>query len=215
MAKRTIHYRCEQCGKLHMAQVYEGVDVAKEPQFRSRVMDASIFDFACPDCGYVNGIIYPFVYHDPDRRFLIRLIDQTVTGDPFTSLFDTEEETDAAIKGVVEDMKQRYRFRVVRTPNDLMEKIAIFEAGYDDRVIELMKIFLLSSRNDSSILHLYFAPTDDGPVFLMEIEAGFTGSIPLEETLYDSIAAKTQEAMNPADTEIDSLWASKFFDRMN
>ena len=54
MARKTIPYRCPQCGKLQDYEIYEGVDVSKEPQFRAKVMDASIFDFVCPHCGAVN-----------------------------------------------------------------------------------------------------------------------------------------------------------------
>ena len=138
MASHMIRFRCEQCGKMHDASVYDGVDVSQEPQFRSRVMDASIFDFVCPDCGAVTGILYPFLYHDPANRFMVQLVDSTVTEDPFTGIFDEEDASEQAVRDVVEDMKARYSFRTVTTPNELMEKIAIFEAGYDDRVIELM-----------------------------------------------------------------------------
>jgi predicted RNA-binding Zn-ribbon protein involved in translation (DUF1610 family) len=91
MAKHMIRFRCEQCGKYHDAAVYDGVDVSKEPQFRAKVMDASIFDFVCPDCGAVSGILYPFLYHDPVNRFMIQLVDSTVKEDPFTGIFDEEE----------------------------------------------------------------------------------------------------------------------------
>ena len=209
MAKHMIRFRCEQCGKYHDAAVYDGVDVSKEPQFRSKVMDASIFDFVCPDCGAVSGILYPFLYHDPVNRFMVQLVDSTVTEDPFTGIFDTEDETDQAIKGVVEDMKERYFLRTVRTPNELMEKIAIFEAGYDDRVIELMKQGIIAADSDGTILHLYFAPTDQGPVLLCEEEAGFTRSFPLDKTVYDTIRSAMQ--FDASETRIDETWARTVF----
>ncbi len=205
MAKHTIRVRCEQCGKYHDAVIYDGVDVGKEPQFRAKVMDASIFDFVCPECGAVSGIIYPFLYHDPEHRFMVQLVDSTVKEDPFTGLFDTEDETDQAIRSVVEDMKERYFLRTVTTPNDLMEKIAVFEAGLDDRVLELIKQGILAADQKDTILHLYYAPTAEGPVFLAEEEAGFTRSFPLDQKLYDSIASNM--SFDPKETRIDAKWA--------
>ena len=104
MAKKTLPYRCPQCGKIHDYPVYDGVDVSKEPQFRAKVMDASIFDFVCPHCGAVNGVIYPFLYHDPSHRFMVQLVDSTMPEDPFTDLFRTEEESEHAIRSVIEDI---------------------------------------------------------------------------------------------------------------
>ena len=211
MAKHTIRFRCEQCGKYHDAAVYDGVDISKQPQFRSEVMNASIFDFVCPDCGAVTGILYPFLYHDPSNRFMIQLVDSTVTEDPFTSLFDTEDSSDQAIKGVVEDMKERYYFRTVTTPNDLMEKIAVFEAGYDDRIIELMKRAIIASDPAGTILHLYFAPTENGPVLLAEEEEGFTRSFPLDQAVYDSL--KQAAEFDSSETRIDQAWAESFISK--
>ena len=205
MASHMIRFRCEQCGKMHDASVYEGVDVSQEPQFRSRVMDASIFDFVCPDCGAVTGILYPFLYHDPANRFMVQLVDSTVTEDPFTGIFDDEDASEQAVRDVVEDMKARYSFRTVTTPNELMEKIAIFEAGYDDRVIELMKQGILAADPAGTILHLYFAPTNSGPVLLAEEEAGFTRSFPLDETVYETIRSASQ--FDVSQTRIDENWA--------
>jgi len=208
MAKHSIRFRCEQCGKYHNADIYDGVDVSKEPQFRAKVMDASIFDFVCPDCGTVNGILYPFLYHDPTRRFMVQLVDHTVKEDPFTELFNTDDETDQAIKGVVEDMKQRYYLRTVTTPNELMEKIAVFEAGLDDRVLELIKQGILAADASGTILQLYFAPTDSGPVFLAEEADGFHRSFRLDQTVYDSM----QESLvfDPSETRIDAAWAVRY-----
>ena len=205
MAKHMIRFRCEQCGKYHDAAVYDGVDVSKEPQFRAKVMDASIFDFVCPDCGAVSGILYPFLYHDPVNRFMIQLVDSTVKEDPFTGIFDEEEASEQAVRDVVEDMKARYSFRTVHTPNELMEKIAIFEAGYDDRVIELMKLGIIAADSAGTILHLYFAPTASGPVLLAEEEAGFTRSFPLDKTVYETI--RTASQFDPSETRIDETWA--------
>ena len=207
MARKTIPYRCPQCGKLHDYEVYEGVDVSKEPQFRAKVMDASIFDFVCPHCGAVNGVIYPFVYHDPTSRFMVMLVDSHSPEDPFTELFRQDDASEDAIRGVIEDMKSRYRFRTVKTPNDLMEKIAIFEAGMDDRVIEVIKQGILASDVKERIEHLWFAPTEKGPALLVEEEQGFTDVMPIDRTLYETVENEYAPLFDDRITRIDEEWA--------
>ena len=198
MSKVLIPFRCEQCGAHLHQQVYDGVDVSKEPQYRAKVMDASIFDFPCPHCGNVNGVIYPFLYHDPANRFMVQLVDSGFQGDPFTDVFE-----EGAMKEAVEGMKERYTFRTVQTPNDLMEKIILFENHLDDRAVEIMKAGILAA--DSSILSLYFAPTDQGPVFLVEEETGFSRSIPFDQALYEKVAQSIAD-LPEQETEINQNW---------
>ena len=208
MASHLIRFRCAQCGKEHEARIYDGVDVSKEPQFRSKVMDASIFDFVCPSCGAVTGMLYPFLYHDPKNRFMVQLTDRSSESDPFTALFDSGNESDQAMKQVVEDMKSRYRFRTVATPNDLMEKIAVFEAGLDDRVLEVIKQGVMAADTQGTIVHLYFAPTDQGPVFLVEDADGFHRHFVLDLKLYEELSAGLQ--FSDSETRIDEAWARNY-----
>ena len=209
MARRVLPYRCPQCGKIHDYPVYEGVDVTKEPQFRAKVMDASIFDFVCPHCGSVNGVMYPFLYHDPARRFMVQLVDSTMPEDPFTDLFATDDASERAIRSVVEDMKTRYALRTVTTPNELMEKIAIFEAELDDRVLEIMKQGILAADDSGKILDLLFAPTENGPAFLVEEEVGFTKAIPLDMTLYENLSRDAEQFADETETRINAEWAKR------
>jgi hypothetical protein len=39
---------------------------------------------------------------------------------------------------------QDYRFRIVKSRRGLIEKILIFQDGFDDRVVELMKLSVIS-----------------------------------------------------------------------
>jgi len=43
---------------------------------------------------------------------------------------------------LLENALARYRYRIVRTHEEFLEKLAIFDSGLDDRVIELAKVIL-------------------------------------------------------------------------
>jgi hypothetical protein len=69
---------------------------------------------------------------------------------------------------VTGDNAETYRFRLVRSPNELKEKIFLSDADLDDRVVELMK--WLVRQND----HGQNLGADDLLLFA-EIEAGKSG----------------------------------------
>ena len=67
----------------------------------------------------------------------------------------------------------------------------------------IMKAGILSE--DASILSLYFAPTDQGPVFLVEEETGFSRSIPFDQALYEKVAQSIAD-LPEQETEINQNW---------
>ncbi len=138
---------------------------------------------------------------------MVMLVDSTTSDDPFTELFDSEDTSEEAIRGVIEDMKSRYRFRTVRTPNELMEKIAVFEAGMDDRVIEVIKQGILAADEKDRIEHLWFAPTENGPALLVEEEQGFTDAMPIDKNLYETVETEYAPLFDDRITRIDEEWA--------
>lgn len=68
---------------------------------------------------------------------------QLVTGDIDTAIknikeFDRRSETAKNKDGL--QFGDSYKFRVVKEIDDLREKLFIFDAGLDDRLVELMKL---------------------------------------------------------------------------
>lgn len=75
-------------------------------------------------------------------------------------------------KAMVE--KAGYVFRLVRSKADLLEKIAIFEAGLDDRLMELTKAAALAQvgekDKDFTVTESHFGTADDGSLRLNLID---------------------------------------------
>ena len=71
---------------------------------------------------------------------------------------------------------EKYLYRIVTSANQLVEKIQIFDAGKDDRVMELVKLLATDSilKNDPDIEfdELRFAVDDDGTNILVIINKG-------------------------------------------
>ena len=80
---------------------------------------------------------------------------------------------------------EKYLYRIVTSANQLVEKIQIFDAGKDDRVMELVKLLATDSilKNDPDIEfdELRFAVDDDGTNILIIINKGeITGAVDID-----------------------------------
>ncbi|WP_411675759.1 CpXC domain-containing protein [Caproicibacter sp.] len=155
----TEEISCPRCGAAVKTELWPGADAARNPELKARVLDESMFDWKCPECGYAARFLYPFLYHDPERKFMVYL---SPTGDGCEAV--SMESEFPQLTGVVK--------RLVTTPESLKEKILIFEAGLDDRAVELVKFALagvLNKKHGKKTAAGYFCYADE-----TENEIGFS-----------------------------------------
>ena len=118
MAATSLHsFRCPTCGTAFDVQRYDLVNVKENPELKASVLGGDIFLQECPRCGRRHLVGGPLVYLDPDEGVLIMLSDKPL------AMADTGG----------------YTARLVSRAGDLIEKVKIFDAGLDDRAIELCK----------------------------------------------------------------------------
>ena len=118
MATTSLHsFRCPTCGTAFDVQRHDLVNVKENPELKAAVLNGDIFLQECPRCGRRHLVGGPLVYLDPDEGVLVMLSDKPLT------LADTGG----------------YTARLVSRAGDLVEKVKIFDAGLDDRAIEMCK----------------------------------------------------------------------------
>ena len=118
MATTSLHsFRCPTCGTAFDVHRYDMVNVRENPELKASVISGEIFLQECPRCGRRHLVGGPLVYMDPDEMVLVMLSDKAL------SLSDTGG----------------YTARLVSRAGDLIEKVKIFDAGLDDKAIELCK----------------------------------------------------------------------------
>ncbi len=126
---------CPECGHEQEIHVIPSVNVTLDPDMREKVLSGEIFLFTCEKCGFSGFAGYPFIYEDKETAggFLIYLEPGCI-------------DREVGIAGDVADqiLLQNMTMRLVTTVPELKEKIFVFEAGLDDRVLELFKMFALS-----------------------------------------------------------------------
>jgi hypothetical protein len=124
---------CPKCSAAVRTKMWPGICTQDSPELRMRVLDETFFDWKCPECGYEARFLYPCLYHDRDRKFMVYLAPNDKAGE-FQPVDVSEKFPQLA--GV--------KKRVVSTPAELKEKILIFEAGLNDYAVELVKAALAS-----------------------------------------------------------------------
>ena len=185
------------------------VNVTTDPEMREKVLSGELFLFTCEKCGYTGFAGYPFVYEDKETQggFLIYL----------------EPDCPDREVGIDGDMADQvvYRerpMRLVANLNALKEKIFIFEAGLDDRVMELFKMLTLTKLHgdnpDQVPAVLLFTKVDEGEdgqkIFLAAFRDNkCLGIVELPYSLYQTCVVTGEPIWDTPVTEcaaIDQEW---------
>lgn len=144
---------CPHCGAVVKTQMATGINAGENPDLRARVLDETLFDWECPDCGYQAQLVYPCLYHDKVKNFMIYVVPNGC--DCALESVDVSE-TFPQLSGVTK--------RVVTSLIGLKEKILIFEAGLNDAAVELVKLALVgvaAKKYDQTVTGGYFCFVDE------------------------------------------------------
>ncbi|QEY35351.1 CpXC protein [Caproiciproducens galactitolivorans] len=144
---------CPHCGAVVNTQINPEMEAEEDPELRLRVLDETLFDWKCPECGYEAQLVYPCLYHDKIRNFMVyvvpnggcRCLEPVKVSEAFPQL-----------SGVTK--------RVVVSPAELKEKILIFEAGMNDFAVELVKLALTdvaAKKHGNIVTEGYFCYADE------------------------------------------------------
>jgi hypothetical protein len=128
-----------------MTRIHRSVNVTTEPALKEQLLTGRLFTFACPSCGRTSRVVHPeLVYHDMRRGFLLQM--------------DALGKFDAASLRSLESSLPPVT-RVVHDSNALLEKVKVFDAELDDRVIEVLKLVVASQRADDTATRYLFEGT--------------------------------------------------------
>ncbi len=118
---------CPNCGGTKKLTIISAVNAQENPELKEKILKESFFDFECESCGYKSELMYPTIYHDPKKGFMIGLYRTGSQG--------SKVEAPASLKNITK--------RRVKDLAELKEKILIFDNSLDDVAIEMVKNSLL------------------------------------------------------------------------
>ncbi|MBQ6168442.1 CpXC domain-containing protein [Ruminococcus flavefaciens] len=205
--------KCPKCKKLSEMTVWDIIDVTDAPEMKQKIRNGEAFRWHCSECDDNSLIFFPTIYHQPGEKYIVSY----VPGDP-----DTAEK---CMKDLSNDNESGYNFdngytrRVVTDMNQLREKLVILDEGLDDRIIELMKLFIVAdiqtSSQDLRITEIYFTKEkDDTYSFAIRFDNDKWGGTAFSKDNYDQVA-KTFKTSLLADNEviIDTEWAVEMLNK--
>lgn len=193
--------KCPHCGK--SISIQEHIMINTSSVRYPSIFDGRLFSTSCPIChrGFSNK--YPFCVFNSSYAILCLQAD--------ASRADLEEAAKSIRHNVTISINQTYR--AVRSIPELVEKISIFNRGYDDRIIELLKLLHWTDiyfKNDKARFTLFYF--DNRNIVIKY----FDGRESKNRTEYFPILKKEyQEQKNilkkvpilPSDCVFDSEWA--------
>ena len=177
---------CPKCGHKSEFEVWKSINTMLDPEMKAAVLDRSAFKFKCSECGHEANVDYGFLYHQMEDRLMIYYVQDEQGMKDAYEMFRGDMLSDE----LIEMAQEGYRYRIVTSQNELLEKIIIFDDGYDDRLIEAMKIFIIANLSKDNpeldIQRLYYDDRDK-KCFVVIGENGAIGSVDFDEEMYEIV----------------------------
>ncbi|MCB1190054.1 MAG: CpXC domain-containing protein [Leptospiraceae bacterium] len=149
-SKRLVEVVCSKCGEQSEFMYWDSINVTVDPELRIEFFNHKINHFDCSHCGNKGLVFEDFIYHDMDSRFIISLL----SSDNKDYLEKSKQSLSESISIMQETVNMdgfttEYKFRIVFNLNQLTEKVNIFESNLDDKIIEILKLFIFRDFVDS------------------------------------------------------------------
>lgn len=72
---------CPNCGTPYMADVYQIIDVGRQPQLKELLLSGQLNFAVCPNCGAGGRVATPMLYHDPLNELFMVYVPQEMNLD--------------------------------------------------------------------------------------------------------------------------------------
>ena len=184
---------------------------------KAKVRDGSLFQFVCPQCGAKMTVDYPFLYHQPENHYMIN----------YGKLEDGAKALEmlrgkgVALKDWATEMEKTTRPYVLRAVDDRLafrEKLFIFDAGLDDRLVEIYKFMVCyqyaAAGKAQGGEHAYFYTDSKGHHRIQLVRGKETlGLADFPRKIYNQIHAEYAKKLGDirkAEPVVDEAWARKF-----
>lgn len=220
--KQKIKLTCPECGRPFRAEIFVSITAQDDPELAEKIYtdpSRSLFQTRCPKCGFEASLLYPVLFNDLEAGMMIQFDPDRQHEKQNLNEFKRKIDRTRADMEKNGPYKPTYRFRFVSGLKEFKEKALIFRDGYDDRLIELVKMILFfkmfEQKPDIVIQELYYTGRDwDKFLFSGVTESGqnFEAGI-LVETYYvaeDFLENSRLEDKDPL--LVDPEFAQKIFD---
>lgn len=176
---------CPGCQHKEIFEVWDSINTVLDPEMKEKVLNQSIFSYTCPNCGETFQLVYSTLYHQMEDLIMIYLVSEAEV--------EKTQELFCGNETLFDLSTDKYLKRIVTSPNQLIEKIQIFDAGKDDRIVELVKLIVIDYLHqncpDQEFDELFFATDDSENNILIVLHDGEITSTVDIDGLYKKVAS--------------------------
>lgn len=211
--------KCPKCSQMSDVTVWSSITVKDSGDLKSDLLAGKINMFRCPSCEHTALMPQPLLYHDEEKKLMILF---SPTNDPVIKeqMFENVKET-SKNSGELEKL-EGYNLRFISDYNELLEKILIFDNGFNDKAIEVIKLMILSQDVDKSEQRncRFGKLCDDGIEFMIHdfIENQiYTSTVPVSsyDTVYKNLLESGMKPYSFDWEEVDSSYATRLLNGFN
>ena len=138
-----VQVQCPSCNENFDARLWQSLNADLDPDEKQRLLSGEFFRIMCPKCTGTYPFVYSMLYHDMKNEVMIMLATTEEDAAGFKEMQSSLGNSE--LSKIMSSMSENYKHRIVKTPHDLREKAMIFDCGLDDRVIELIKVYIRDS----------------------------------------------------------------------
>jgi len=185
---------CPGCGRTQDVTLVQSINARTEADAKQKLLAGELNVLACA-CGRTTQLAVTMLFVDPDADYYARVVPDETKLAEAESLFRASGATG--------------RQRLVPTPNALVEKVKILDAGLEDWAIEILKVLLLATLGDLDRVFLFDrVDRAAGLVHWVLFDEGARSARTLESPLagYDRLVA-TAKPPSASERQIDRAWA--------
>jgi uncharacterized protein (UPF0212 family) len=200
---------CPTCGARFETSYWQSLNAELNPAEKEQLLSGKLFYKTCPKCNSEHQFVYPIIYHDMAHKVMIYLALNEEDAETIKKHLETIDKS--PMVGLISFAE--YQYRIVLSTNELREKAMIFNCGFDDRVIELIKVqyrtaFAKEQPHEKQNSIMFYSNIPHKLAFLVNIGATFT--IVLKMEAYESTAETRKNELNERSKNcffIDEKWA--------
>lgn len=218
--KHTQQIACLKCKKKSDFEFYGSINTMLDPTLKQRVKNFDIFKFICPHCGSEQFVNYSFLYHQMEDKLMIFYCQDEEEVAKVRSLYADDFDTALNAQGERETIDTTgYRRRIVIGADNLVEKIRIFDAGLDDRLVEIYKVLLYGQMQaelaampgGDAVDDVFVDEQLDGSLnFVFVADGRAVGAVAFSQDVYEVIANQYRDAVErlaPTEPVVNQDWA--------
>lgn len=204
---------CPQCGQPGFLNAWPWILSTRDQHATQLLLDGDLFKYHCPVCDTTTTIAYDCMHHDVENRALIMYSSGRIPEQECIESLDRIAELARQNSGIA---TPAYRRRITFSPFEFCEKARVLEHGYDDRVIELMKVALKRGMLREGIIGLHdkliYERTMDDLGISFVVVGEIPGDVVGVRKGYDYLEKQLKESEAQLDGEyrFDSEWANRF-----